>query len=316
MRPDPYPSASPTRAFACRRASLLLLAAVVLCTLGACMNSPRSGQWTQRGENIRFEGYSISPGVTATLQLFNQHSKNWEDSRSATTGDAKIVDAKGVGWYGWTIDATLWTASGKYLRPGEQDPEGRRSNAVDIRAIDSVKGGPTKTFNLGADQCMQDNQQNGAFAMMDACARQDDWVTIFVRCGQEEQNCCLSGAECDGGLSCTQDGEMNVCRPPPAPAPAPPPSPPPGPPSPRYPGHWWTVSCICGDDFGGAGRYDLEYCFDDGQTPELNWPCQFPRNILSSNLGRSINCFAADGFQSGSACNAVPGAVMGIRYVP
>jgi hypothetical protein len=317
------------------RQRLLAIVAMLPIALSACMSSPRDGQWTQQGQTVRFSGHTGNANTALRLQTLNQRTGEWEDHESVTSSDSSLTDATGTSWYAWQFDSVMPTAFEKYLRPGISG-EGRRSNAVDMRVWDPTISGPEKTFNQDADQCMRDHQSGGGYEIMNSCARSEDFVTIYVRCGQDHDNCCLAGEFCDSGLSCVHEPGSSesyfYCAPPVAAPPVvDPPTPPTvvDPPTPQveFPGQWWTVSCVCTDDVG-SGQWDVDYCFDVQETPAFDFPCSYVRDKLINDKNdnskngedddrdKNVNCHAAGAVhQGGDLCNAVPGAVTNFHPV-
>jgi hypothetical protein len=235
--------------------------------------SPLNGTWVQSGDTLNLNGEAFS-NFPITMQERAGANGVWFDATSYTgpfvydgfsDNNPARTDPTGEQWFNWHSNILIADFATTNASPIVTDGNGQRGFPYEWRFVRKEDDGsiwPFSHFGQNAHQCITDNESNGPIEVMDQCALEKDSVTVIVRCGRANQDCCTAGS-CDDGFVCV----ANSCRARAAnspPAQNPPPASPPGQAPPQAPDTCVRVhATTCYDDFGNTVAPPTPSC-DDG----------------------------------------------------
>jgi hypothetical protein len=219
MRKPPFRTPSARRSHVLR-ALLLVLVALVMGVLSACVASPRNDTTLRsKAEPVQFAGLFEVPDTTLELQAFSFKRERWIRFGSVrTSSQDPVTDTQGRPYFRYTASVSLpqapeyWSAqpdgSGvqaqvrvAHIARGTHGADGAADGARDVERVLSV-------FDASAETCARRAHEGGKSEIdaLSSCSNLNGaFARISVRtCGGDGEPCCASEGRpaCDGALSC------------------------------------------------------------------------------------------------------------------
>jgi hypothetical protein len=188
-----------TRALQCIVGQLCWL--LFVAAAGACMTNPleRTQQRTRK-DSVTFSGLTPVQRETVAIDIYDYDNRRYSSLATAVSASADgVVDAEGVEWLPWSVDARLPGARNFWQTEGSGTS---RYAIAGVRPTGSL--GSITTFVTNT--CIQRVAlETGSGNEIKSQCGTGTTSVLRVPCGDRNEACCPRGAACATGLTCKID---------------------------------------------------------------------------------------------------------------
>jgi hypothetical protein len=194
--------------------TLSLVGVALLAALAsACIDYPRNGQiLATKATTVEFEGWYPASNVEVKLWIWNNSTSTWNPLVHPTilTGTQGLTDNVGDTWYAYGADLVLPQGTQYWAAAPFYPPQEFRKVIAKVKA--TAPPYDLTTYDVTADQCIEDHRPMGGAAIMQECkSSASPVVSLRVSCGASGNICCLAGPACDFGKNCSASPTSGAC---------------------------------------------------------------------------------------------------------